>query len=117
MMSITRLAVSVVIACGLLNAVPAPAQPYPTRPVTIVVPLPAGGGSDLLARMVAGKLEQRLGKPFIVENKPGASNIIGVSAVLKAPADGYTLLMGNSSSMAINVTVRKNLPYNPAARS
>jgi tripartite-type tricarboxylate transporter receptor subunit TctC len=115
-MTLLRLIAVIFVSCGaVLHAGASLAQTYPVRPVTIVVPLPAGGGSDLLARLIATKLEQRLGKPFIVENKPGASNLIGVSAVLKAPRDGYTLLMGNSTSMAINVTIRKNLPYDPAA--
>ena len=92
----------------------AAAQNYPTRPVTIVVPYAAGGGTDLLARMVAQKLEQRLGKSFIVENRPGGGTVIAALAVAKAPADGYTLLMGTSTPLAINATLHKKLPYDPA---
>jgi tripartite-type tricarboxylate transporter receptor subunit TctC len=91
------------------------AQDYPNRPVTIVVPFAAGGGTDLLARMVAQKLEQRLGKPFLIENKPGAGSTIGANHVAKATPDGYTLLMAPSPTMAVAVSIYKNLPYDPAA--
>ena len=91
----------------------AAAQNYPTRPVTIIVPYAAGGGTDLLARMVAQKLEQRLGKSFVVENRPGGGTVIAALAVAKAPADGYTLLMGTSTPLAINATLHKRLPYDP----
>src|SRR5262245_14704539 len=69
------------------------ADDYPTRPVTIVNPFAPGGGTDLLARMLAQKLEQRLGKSFLIENKTGAGSIIAAVAVQKAAPDGYTLLM------------------------
>jgi tripartite-type tricarboxylate transporter receptor subunit TctC len=93
---------------------PAPAQDYPARPVTIIVPFAAGGGTDLLARMVAQKLEQRLGKPFLIENKPGAGSTIGASQAAKAAPDGHTLLMAPSPTMAVAVSIYKNLPYDPA---
>jgi tripartite-type tricarboxylate transporter receptor subunit TctC len=100
----------------LTTAQAACAEDYPTRPVTIVVPFAAGGGTDLLARMLGQKLEQRLGKPFVIEDKPGGGTVVGASAVAKAAAaDGYTLLMATSTPMAINVTVHKSLPYDPAA--
>ena len=94
-------------------ALPANAQSYPSRPVTIVVPFAAGGGSDLLARLVAQKLEERLGRPFIIENKPGAGTTIAAMQVVRAAPDGYTLMQGTSSTMAINVTMNKKLPYEP----
>jgi tripartite-type tricarboxylate transporter receptor subunit TctC len=94
---------------------PALAQDYPVRPVTIVVPLAPGGGTDFLARMVGKHLEQRLGKPVLIENKPGGSTVIAAAAVAKAEADGYTLMMGTATGMAINVSLRRNLPYNPVA--
>jgi tripartite-type tricarboxylate transporter receptor subunit TctC len=108
---------SAVLIAGvvLASAVLARAQDYPTRPVTIVVPLPPGGGTDFLGRLLAKHLEQRLGKPFLIENKPGAGNVIASVAVAKADPDGTTLMMGTSTGMAINVTLRKNLPYNPAS--
>jgi tripartite-type tricarboxylate transporter receptor subunit TctC len=91
----------------------AAAQDYPTRPVTIVNPFAPGGGTDLLARMVASKLEQRLGKNFVIENKTGAGSIIAAVAVQKAPADGHTLLMAPTPTMAVNVALYKSLPYEP----
>jgi tripartite-type tricarboxylate transporter receptor subunit TctC len=92
---------------------PAPAQDYPVRPVTIVVPFAPGGGTDILARMLGQRLEQRLGKTFVVENRPGAGSIIAASAVAKAAPDGYTLMMAPSPTMAVNVTLYRNLPYDP----
>jgi tripartite-type tricarboxylate transporter receptor subunit TctC len=97
-------------------ALPAVAQdqPYPARPVTLVVPFPAGGSTDWLARLLGQKLEQRLKAPFIVENRAGGAQLIAASAVAKAAPDGYTLLMTTSTTMAINVSVFKSLPYDPA---
>jgi tripartite-type tricarboxylate transporter receptor subunit TctC len=89
------------------------AQDYPARQSTIVVPFTPGGTTDILGRLVAQKLEQRLGKPFIVENRPGAGMQIGTTAVAKAEPDGYTLLVGPSSALAVNVTLYKKLPYDP----
>ena len=80
-----------------------------------MAPFAAGGGGDLLARMLGAKLEQKLGKSFVVENKIGAGGVIGTSAVAKAQPDGYTLLMATSTPMAINVTLYKKLPYDPVA--
>jgi tripartite-type tricarboxylate transporter receptor subunit TctC len=94
-------------------ATPAPAQQYPSRQVTVFVPFAAGGGSDLLARLVTQKLEARLGKPFIIENRPGAGTTLAAMQVVRATPDGYTLMQGTSSTMAINVTMNKKLPYEP----
>src|SRR6185312_2434507 len=96
-----------------IQALPAPAQDYPSRAVTIVNPFAPGGGTDLLARMVAQKLEHRLGQSFVIENKTGAGSIIAAVAVQKAPPDGYTLLMAPTPTMAVNVTLYKSLPYEP----
>ena len=102
------------VAClTLAAATPAPAQDYPTRPVTIVVPFTPAGTTDILARLFGQRLEQRLGKPFLVENKPGAGMQIGTNAVAKAAPDGYTLLVAPSSALAVNVTLYKKLPYDP----
>ena len=91
----------------------AAAENYPTRPVTIVVPFAAGGGSDLLARLVAQRLEGKLGRPFLIENKPGAGTILAAMSVVRANPDGYTLMQATSSTMAINVSMAKHLPYQP----
>jgi tripartite-type tricarboxylate transporter receptor subunit TctC len=107
---ISLLMLSVVM---MLAAVPARAEQYPARPVTIMVPFSAGGGSDLLARLVAQKLEEKLGKPFVIENRPGAGTTLAAMIVTRAPADGYTLMQATSSTMAINVSMHKKLPYEP----
>jgi tripartite-type tricarboxylate transporter receptor subunit TctC len=102
------------LAVALLAAHTAAAQDYPSRQVTIVVPFAAGGGTDILARMIGLQLEQRLGKSFVIDNKPGAGTVIGANLVAKAAPDGHTLLMATSTPMAINVTLHKSLPYDPA---
>jgi tripartite-type tricarboxylate transporter receptor subunit TctC len=97
----------------MLAAVSASAQTYPDRPIMIVLPFAPGGGGDLLARIISAKLDQRLGKPVLVEGKPGAGGVIASNFVAKGTPDGYTLLMGTSSPLAIDVTLYKSLPYNP----
>jgi tripartite-type tricarboxylate transporter receptor subunit TctC len=91
------------------------AQDYPLRPVTLIVPYTPGGSTEILARITGKKLEERLGKPVIVENKPGAGTVIGSTAVAQSAPDGYTLLMATPTPMAINVSVHKSLPYDPVA--
>jgi tripartite-type tricarboxylate transporter receptor subunit TctC len=102
-----------VMAVAGLAAAGAQAETYPSRAVTLVVPYTAGGGTDLFARLIAQKLEQRLGKPFIVENRPGSGAVVAATMVAHAPPDGHTLIMASSTPMALNVTVRKSLPYDP----
>jgi tripartite-type tricarboxylate transporter receptor subunit TctC len=87
------------------------AQTYPMRPVRIIAPFAAGGNVDLTARMMGDLLSQRLGQPFIIENRPGAGTNIGTEAVVRAPADGYTLLLV-SPSAAINATLYEKLNFN-----
>ena len=89
------------------------AQDYPARPVTTVVPFAAGGAGDILSRILHQRLEQRLGRPFLVENKPGAGGVTGVLTATKSNPDGYTLLMSPSGPLAVNPTLMKNLPYDP----
>ena len=91
----------------------APAQNYPTQNVVVIVPFTPAGSTDILARMAAQAWEQRLGKSFVVENRPGAGQQIGVNAVAKATPDGYTLLMGTSSAMGVNPTLYKKIAYDP----
>jgi tripartite-type tricarboxylate transporter receptor subunit TctC len=90
------------------------AQDYPVRPVHLVVPYAAGGGTDAIARYIARGLEPRLGQPVIVENRPGQGSAVGGGHVAKAAPDGYTLLMATSSTVAINPSIYKNLAYDPA---
>ena len=94
----------------LLAGGPSFAQ-YPTKPVRIIVPYPPGGTTDILARLVAKGLTDKLGQTFVVENRPGASGAIGSQAVAKSPPDGYTLVMGTISSHGINSALHKSLPY------
>ena len=104
------------LAASLLgaHAVPAAAQgAYPAKPITILVPFSAGGTTDILARVVGQAISGELGQTVIVENKPGAGGNIGASAVARAPADGYTLLMGTVGTHAINEALYKKLPYDP----
>src|SRR6516225_2521879 len=90
------------------------AQTYPARPVTFVVPFAPGGGTEFLARLLGQRLEQRLGKPFVIENRPGGGGVTGALSVARAAPDGYTILMAPSPVMAINVALHKKLPYDPA---
>ncbi len=91
----------------------ATAQTYPDRPIRIISPYTAGGLGDTLPRIVAAELSERLGTRVIVENMPGASQAIGVQAAARAKPDGYTLLFASSTSMGINVSVTRTLPYDP----
>jgi tripartite-type tricarboxylate transporter receptor subunit TctC len=91
----------------------AQAPEYPNRPVTFIVPFAPGGVTSLFARVLGQRLEQRLGKPFVVENRPGGGGVTAATAVAHAVPDGYTIMMASSTVLAINVTVRKNLPYDP----
>ncbi len=111
-----RLAVviaALLTACSVMPT--ARADDYPARPITLVVPYTPGGSTEILARIVGQKLGEKLGKSVVVEMKPGAGTVIGATAVAQAPPDGYTLLMATPTPMAINVTVHKSLPYDPAS--
>jgi len=100
------------LALALLSP-PATAQ-YPNRPIHIVAPFPAGGGYDFLSRLLAAEMTKTFGQPVVVENKSGANGNIGTDFVAKSPADGYTLLMGGNSPLALNVGLYPKLPYDPA---
>ena len=96
-----------------LLSLPVFSQSYPSKQISIIAVLVPGSGLDIIARSYGAKLSQTLGRPVIVENKPGGSQIVGVSALMAAPADGHTLLVATSAAMAINQTMFKTLPYNP----
>ena len=89
------------------------AQTYPAKPVRVVVPYPPGGVGDTTMRAIAQHLSESLGQPFVIDNKPGASQMIGADAVAKAAPDGYTLFLGSVTSLAINVSSQKKMPYDP----
>jgi len=89
------------------------AQPYPTKPVKLIVPFPPGGAVDVYARIVQPALAESLGQTIVIENKTGASGMIGAESVAKGPADGYTVLVGNVATLAMNVGIYKKMPYDP----
>jgi tripartite-type tricarboxylate transporter receptor subunit TctC len=86
---------------------------YPSKSVMFVVPYAAGGGTETMARVLGRRLEQRLGKPFVIDNRPGAAGTIAATFVAKSAPDGHTILMATSTTMAINVSIYKSLPYDP----
>ena len=90
---------------------PVAAQTYPAKPIRFIVPFPPGGGNDLIARELSQHLTESLGQPMVVDNRPGASTLIGAEAAAKASPDGYTLFMGNNSTLTINPHLYKKLPY------
>jgi len=103
-------------AAGLLFLSVAPnagAQEYPSKPIKLIVPFPAGGTTDVLARIVASKLSAQLGQPVVIDNHAAASGIVGTELAAKAAPNGYTLLLGSSSSLAINTVTYARLPYDP----
>ncbi len=114
-MNIARRGIVVTLASLAAAGSPAHGQsPYPNRPVTLVVPYPAGGSADVLARAIGQKLSERLGQPVVVDNRGGAATAIGARLVARAAPDGYTLLLGTVSSQAINPAMNK-VGYDPIA--
>jgi tripartite-type tricarboxylate transporter receptor subunit TctC len=109
---LTRLAALAVAAVVVQGAL-AHAQDYPNRPVKIVVPFGAGGGTDALARYLAHGLEQRLGQPFIIENRGGSGTTLGATAVARSEPDGYTIMLGTASTFAAAPGLYKKLAYDP----
>lgn len=116
-MNLIRMATLPVIALAACLAastcVYAQAPAYPSRPVKLVVPYPTGGGTDITARAIAKPLSEALGQSVVIENKPGATGMIGAQNVVSSAADGYTVLFGAASEMAMNASLFKKMPYNP----
>ena len=104
-------AASVVLALAATST--ASAQTYPSRPIRMMVPFPAGGGSDTMGRIVGGKLGERLGQQIVVENRPGAAGSIGADIAARAPADGYNILLGSTSELVQYPNVNPKVPYDP----
>jgi len=89
------------------------AQQYPSRPVRLIVPYPPGGSTDFIARPISERLTERLGQPFVMDNRGGAATVIGAEIAARAPADGYTLLVGTVTTLAVNPALKPKLPYHP----
>jgi len=100
------------LALSLL-AFAAPAQDYPTKPIKLIVPFPPAGGTDIMARNVAQRMADANKWTIVIDNRPGAGGNIGVDAAAKSPHDGYTIVMGQTSNLAINPWLYKDLPYDP----
>src|SRR6187399_781739 len=100
-------------ASGATQRAAAQSGDYPNRPVSFIVPFAPGGVTGLFARLLGQKLEQRLGKPFVVDHRPGGGGITAAAAVARSAPDGYTIMMASSTILAFNVTVRKELAYDP----
>jgi tripartite-type tricarboxylate transporter receptor subunit TctC len=107
-------ALLVALVGGLIMAAPAHGQDWPTRAVKVIVPFGAGSTPDAVARLVADKLQQKLGHPFVIENKPGASGNTGTDAIAKAEPDGYTIGLSIGGPLAVNTLLFAKLPYDPA---
>ncbi len=113
MMTMMRIALaSAALALCVTGA--AQAQDYPSQPVKLVVPFPAGGGTDALARWFAKGLEAKFGQPFVVENRAGSGTTLGAGFVARAAPDGYTIMLGTSSTYAIAPNVYKKVPFDTA---
>ena len=113
MSHLARFARTAIAALVLAAAANAAAQAFPTKPVRLVVPFPPGGAVDFYARVVQQPLSEALGQTVVIDNKAGASGMVGAELVAKSPPDGYTLLLGNIASLAINVGIYPKMPYDP----
>ena len=112
MKRIAKDALALAIA-AIAVASPAAAQEYPTRPITFICPFPAGGGTDILTRMLAEELRDKLKQPVIVENRVGGGTVVAAQAVARSAPDGYTLMLAPVTTLAINPSVFKSIPYDP----
>ena len=109
--SLFRVAMASLALLFVLAPIGVGAQSFPSKPVKIIVPSTPGDGSDILARAIAQKLTERWGQPVLVENRPGAGGVVGTEAAARSPADGYTVIMGNAGSHAINQALYPKLSY------
>lgn len=106
-----RFAASLMLGLSLCAAAHAE---FPEKPITAIVPFPPGGSTDAIARAIGPKITQKLGQPFVVENRPGATGAIGAGLLKRAPADGYTIMVASIGVYAVNPILQKSLPYDPA---
>jgi tripartite-type tricarboxylate transporter receptor subunit TctC len=115
-MQITRvvlIGLALIAVAGERAAAQERAQDYPSRQVNFIVPFAPGGGTDIIGRLVGQRLSDRFGKPFVIENRPGAGTVTAAVQVAKSAPDGYTIMMATSGTMAMNTTLYKTLPYHP----
>jgi tripartite-type tricarboxylate transporter receptor subunit TctC len=109
-----RLSIAILfLGLAAATAAPAAAQDYPNRPITLVLPFPAGSGIDVTARIVGDSLSARLGQPVVIENKPGANGVVAATAVARSAPDGYTIFMTTNSSLSAAPFLLKSVPYDP----
>src|SRR2546427_13114329 len=114
-MSFFRAAAAAAVAIGALTSPQhAPAQTFPIKPIHLIVPYPAGGGTDFFARLIGQKMSELVGPPIVIENKPGAATNLGAVFVAKAPPDGYTMLVGGVATYGAYRLLYKKLPFDPA---
>src|SRR3954466_6782154 len=100
--------------CVALSTAASAADPYPRRPIRLLIPFPPAGITDLSGRLVAEGLRQKLGQPVVIENKPGANGVLGLRELLKSDPDGYTLMAGTVGSVVIGYAIDANAPFDPA---
>jgi len=108
-----KIKVLVLLLAALSSAAGALAQTYPAKPIRLVVPFPPGGAADLTARTLGQKMGDQLGQPIVIENKPGANGVLGIDTVAKAAPDGYTIVLTDRGSLAVNPSLYAKLPYDP----
>jgi tripartite-type tricarboxylate transporter receptor subunit TctC len=101
------------LLAGLCVSLAAQAQPYPNKPIKFVVPFPPGGNLDFVARTLQPKMQEVLGQPVVIDNKGGAAGMIGLEYASRQPGDGYTIVLGNTGTIAINISVYAKVPYDP----
>jgi tripartite-type tricarboxylate transporter receptor subunit TctC len=104
---------ALVAAAAALAAASASGQPYPSKPIRLIVPFAAGGGNDNIARLVGKRINESLGQPLVIDNRPGAGGVLGAELAAKAAPDGYTLFLGGVGSHAVNPNLIEKLPYDP----
>jgi tripartite-type tricarboxylate transporter receptor subunit TctC len=108
-----RFILAAILAAVSLCAAAQPASSYPSRPIKFVVPFPPGGNLDFVARSLQPKMQEILGQPVLIDNRGGAAGMIGLEYAAKQPGDGYTIVLGNTGTVAINVSVYPNIAYDP----
>jgi tripartite-type tricarboxylate transporter receptor subunit TctC len=106
-----RLAATAIVGLGLHAAAAVAAEPYPAKPIRVVVTFPPGGQTDVVARAIQPYLENRLGQPVVIDNRPGAGGMIGVDAVAKAAPDGYVIGVGPMGALSVNMSLQEKMPY------